>query len=581
MGTGAWLRGCNVPGSCLWLLLVATALAGTNVIPGGTGGESGCGAHRQRVLRLRGGSAKSPPNGFFFSTEDPRNGATGPPGSAWTTNSHYELRQKPDGSVMSDHELKIQEYPGGYHPLYGDLATPPLRANDLAGFASSDPSVVEAIKGKAYLSTDYLYDNVWAGSRSAAMQQTSYNPPSDAYLLDDHYQTGLREEPLHEHIAFRKPARVGQWLDLDGSVMLDYDGSVTNIHGANISDHVRCTHSHNLLFDPRNAVSAMDGLDIPLGLSLNAVAMELNEDAYTAAIRQATNAEPDLMLCQREEEALELRLQAACEGIVQDQEGVYCWDTVASITQKVHGLVDGGADFNWADDWGWTPLHCAVSNGNVPAIHALFKYLPVLDLEIPSEPNGWTVLFRAAYRGYAHVLTLLLEAGANPWHVDAENYTAVEIAARYNSTACIPVLLHYMGEEAANIRLHDLMENAPMPLMFRQHGGPETEQCFAEGWPVRAADLTHDSRPPSNLSQTSKPWTAEDEEMQELLHFVLERHRNETGVAFAPEKFDNPLNLRIPFPDHNKVFPLAAAYGGDKQASINYTALTEAEIVDR
>jgi len=58
------------------------------------------------------------------------------------------------------------------------------------------------------------------------------------------------------------------------------------------------------------------------------------------------------------------------------------------------------------------------------------NYQPELDLEIPSKPRGWTALFRAVYRGYDHVLELLLKAGANPWHVDSENMTAFEVAIR-------------------------------------------------------------------------------------------------------------------------------------------------------
>jgi hypothetical protein len=56
---------------------------------------------RMQGLRLRGGSGP----GFYFNTEDPRNGATGPPDSAWTTHSHYKMRQKPDGTLKSDREL--------------------------------------------------------------------------------------------------------------------------------------------------------------------------------------------------------------------------------------------------------------------------------------------------------------------------------------------------------------------------------------------------------------------------------------------------------------------------------------------
>jgi hypothetical protein len=287
------------------------------------------------------------------------------------------MRQKPDGTLKSDRELTMDSHPSGYHPWYGDLENEPTKQKDVPGFASSDPHVLDALKGKAYLNSDYLHDDEWLGGRSAPMHACGNVLPTDANLLDDHYETSLRGEPLHESITFRKRARVGQWLSFDGNVMLDYDGSLTNINGANITDPVRCCNSRIQIFDPTDRISALDGLEIPLGLSLNAVETELNEDPYTLAVREMTGAEPDFMLCHREEEALELRLQAACEGIVQDEEGAFVWDKPEAIERKVHALVSGGADLNWADDWGWTCLHCAVSNGNVPAIQALFKVHPL------------------------------------------------------------------------------------------------------------------------------------------------------------------------------------------------------------
>ena len=49
------------------------------------------------------------------------------------------------------------------------------------------------------------------------------------------------------------------------------------------------------------------------------------------------------------------------------------------------------------------------------------------------------MLFRAAYRGLKDVVEMLLLAGANPWHIDSQNMTAFEVAARYNCTDCLPV----------------------------------------------------------------------------------------------------------------------------------------------
>ena len=490
-------------------------------------------------LRLRGGVMQ----GFYYSTEETK-GATGPPHCAWTANSDYERRKKPDGTLKSDHELRIEDHPAGFHPWYGDIEQEPDPIGKRRGFCSTDLHLLEALYGRAWLDSDYYHDGVWTGCKSGPVQWSENPPPSDVHLLDDHYDNGVRDEAEHEALCYRKSARVGQWLDMDGSVQLDYDGSLTNINGGTVSDDVRCCTSKNMILDPTSTISALDGTDIPLGLSLNAVARELNEDDYTLAVRAMTGAEPDLMLCHREEEVLELRLQAACEGLVEDRDGIFLWDSPATIDKKVHFLIQAGADMNWADDWGWTPLHCAVSNGNVAAIEALFKYLPELDLEIASEPHGWTVLFRAAYRGHKKIVEMLLGAGANPWHVDSENMTALEVAARYNSTACIAVLCNYMGPEADAIELDDLTQAEEMPDLLRAAKGPGVPQQLAEAWPLNKGDFSIHNRRVRNVSQFVS-WTKEDEQMQAFIHRKCLEHRNQTGVGFYPDPDDNPLGLRF------------------------------------
>eukprot|EP00960_Hanusia_phi_P065167 766010-Hanusia_phi.AAC.2 len=48
-------------------------------------------------------------------------------------------------------------------------------------------------------------------------------------------------------------------------------------------------------------------------------------------------------------------------------DGTMVWEDADSVRQKINALVAEGADINWSDDWGWTPIHCAVANGNYPA----------------------------------------------------------------------------------------------------------------------------------------------------------------------------------------------------------------------
>ncbi len=109
--------------------------------------------------------------------------------------------------------------------------------------------------------------------------------------------------------------------------------------------------------------------------------------------------------------------------------------------------------------------------------------------------------------------------------------------------------------------------------------GPGVPQHLAEGWPLRKGDFKYDNRYHKNVSHLF-PWTKKDEEEEALLHAELAQYRNETGVAFFGSPEDNPLNLRITFPDHDKVFPMKGAATGDPARCINWTALEEAEIVE-
>ncbi|WP_421955248.1 ankyrin repeat domain-containing protein [Polaromonas sp.] len=89
-------------------------------------------------------------------------------------------------------------------------------------------------------------------------------------------------------------------------------------------------------------------------------------------------------------------------------------------------MVEKGADVNKT---GWTPLHYAASNSNLPLIKLLLENSAYIDAE---SPNGTTPLMMASMYGSAEAVKLLLEEGADPQLKNQQGMTAIQFAQRAN-----------------------------------------------------------------------------------------------------------------------------------------------------
>ncbi|XP_012870865.1 PREDICTED: 2-5A-dependent ribonuclease isoform X1 [Dipodomys ordii] len=105
------------------------------------------------------------------------------------------------------------------------------------------------------------------------------------------------------------------------------------------------------------------------------------------------------------------------------------WVIQAVREEDVDGLrrlLEGGADANESDEWGWTPLHNAAECGRQDLVELLLRY--------GAEParrkrNGATPFIVAGIGGHVHLLRLFLSRGADVNERDSNGFTAFMEAA--------------------------------------------------------------------------------------------------------------------------------------------------------
>lgn len=93
----------------------------------------------------------------------------------------------------------------------------------------------------------------------------------------------------------------------------------------------------------------------------------------------------------------------------------------------INALLKAGANKNFIDDSGFTPLHAASSNGQVDAIKALID--AGADKEAIDHDYSFTPLFLAAANGHAHAVKALVDSGADKEARDYNNATPLCIAS--------------------------------------------------------------------------------------------------------------------------------------------------------
>lgn len=113
----------------------------------------------------------------------------------------------------------------------------------------------------------------------------------------------------------------------------------------------------------------------------------------------------------------------------------------------VRVLFEEGADVAAKNEFGWTALSLAATNGHDAVVRLLLKEANVQSL-LTKDENRSTALHWAAKEGHDTIVQLLLEYGANIAAKNELGWTALSIAASNGHDAAVRLLLKH----GANVR---------------------------------------------------------------------------------------------------------------------------------
>lgn len=142
-------------------------------------------------------------------------------------------------------------------------------------------------------------------------------------------------------------------------------------------------------------------------------------------------------------------------------------------SEAIRRLLNEGAEINWRNSGGWTPLMIAAAEKHLEAVELLLEAKADPDIRnhygrtalmfaaaygqhdivarllaagadpniVPSDHSGWTALIAAAARGHARTVELLLRGGADPEIRARNGQTALELARSEGHGEVVRILM--------------------------------------------------------------------------------------------------------------------------------------------
>ncbi|XP_048213452.1 2-5A-dependent ribonuclease isoform X2 [Perognathus longimembris pacificus] len=113
---------------------------------------------------------------------------------------------------------------------------------------------------------------------------------------------------------------------------------------------------------------------------------------------------------------------------------------------ELQQLLEGGANPNESEEWGWTPLHNAVQCGREDIVELLLRYGADPHLK---KKNGATPFIIAGIVGHVNLLKIFLSKGADVNEYDSNGFTAFMEAALNGRVEA----LRFLFQKGANVNL--------------------------------------------------------------------------------------------------------------------------------
>lgn len=226
---------------------------------------------------------------------------------------------------------------------------------------------------------------------------------------------------------------------------------------------------------PSQILDACMKYEVPRMLQLLGTGpIRTREDAAIAAhikcqsVVAACTASPSSDDCQRP-----LRLLGLGDPDYKPSPGAALYDAAErGWVSAINRLIAEGADPNWRNLAGWTPLMIAAAEKHLDAVVALLEAKADPNLRnsygrtaimyaasygqeaivekllaagadpnvVPKDPSGWTALIAAAARGHPRTVEILLRGGADPAIRAKDGMTALDLARSQGHVEVVKIL---------------------------------------------------------------------------------------------------------------------------------------------
>ncbi|USN50942.1 MAG: ankyrin repeat domain-containing protein [Myxococcales bacterium] len=205
--------------------------------------------------------------------------------------------------------------------------------------------------------------------------------------------------------------------------------------------------------------------------------------------------------------------------------------------EAVIALIEGGANLNVKDAYGFTPLHLAASAGQIEVIEALIKSGAEVDEQ---DDQGNTALHLAIVRKEKDAVIALLEGGANPNIKENSNsFTPLHLAASAGQIEVIEALIKSRAEvdeqdDQGNTALHLAIvrkEKDAVIALLEGGANPNIKENSNSFTPLHLAANTGQIEVIEALIKSEAEVDEQDDQGNTALHLAIVRKEKDAVIA--------------------------------------------------